>query len=91
MLRDQPESEEVLAYEVALEQFEAMDAPTFIVPVTDSLGRSGVFYASYDGDGDAEWKKLARLEEFQAELAVMLCCRAHADAVSHLEAHFRDI
>ncbi len=65
------------AFVVALAQFDAMKAPTVIVPVV-SDGEEGVFYASYQGD--AEWMALASAKEHQADLAIACCKHAYADA-----------
>ncbi len=64
-------------FEVALAQFDAMKAPTVIVPVV-SDGEEGVFYASYHGD--VEWMALASAKEHQAEVAIACCKHAYADA-----------
>ena len=64
-------------FTVALDQFNAMKAPTVIVPVLAD-GDEGVFYATYEGD--AEWMSLASAKEHQAELAIACCKHAYADA-----------
>lgn len=75
-------SAEPFVLDVATEQFERMDAPTVIVPVAQK-GRTGVFFATYEGD--EEWMAHVRVKELQAEVAIALCKRAHADARKHCD------
>jgi hypothetical protein len=67
-------------FDVAVAQFETMDAPTAIVPVSCGAGEAA-FYATYDGDED--WARLVRTRGRQAELAIVMCTRAYADARRH--------
>ena len=77
---------EPFVLDVALAQLTALDVPTVIVPVARD-GEHGVFYASYDGGGDAEWLALARAAHNQAELAIACCQVAYADALARYGAH----